>query len=523
MTVGRSSLGWLRQPASLQRLLRWGLLMFFVWLTGRFWHPCYGFTRFIQLDDSDAAVMLPELRDAPVYVYHYSGGYDGVAYAQIAVRPAVHDPELARAVDSLPLRARRILLSWVAYGIGLGNAVRIVQVYAVLNLVIWFVLAALLAKIFPPVDWRNLVAWTGLLFSAGVLHSVRLALTDLAAFALLAWAVWLAGRRREGVAAGLLGAAGLVRETALLGGVALLPADWRQNPGRTLARLALAALPLGLWMLYLRKITGPVVHGLVNFGWPFLGWLEKSFASLRQIGTEPDKWLAITTLLAFAGLTVQALYVALRPGPRDPWWRLGVVYGGLMLCLGTAVWAGHPGAATRILLPLGLAFNVLAVRRQAAAVWLVAGNLTVFSGVLALWEVPQDAHELAAGRANPGSYVVHTDARWYPAEHGHDKTWAWCSEEGGLDLDLWPRTAGSVTMRLDVRGFTARPLEIRQDGRTIWSGRVEEKLQWIELPAVAVAHGRARLELNSSARPIRENVFGDSRELGFALYGVRVE
>lgn len=29
--------------------------------------------------------MLPELREAPIYVYHYSGGYDGVAYAQLAL------------------------------------------------------------------------------------------------------------------------------------------------------------------------------------------------------------------------------------------------------------------------------------------------------------------------------------------------------------------------------------------------------------------------------------------------------
>ena len=523
MTVVRSFLGWIRQPTHLQRGLRAALLIFFVWLGGRFWHPYYGFTRFIQADDSDAAVMLPELHDARLYVYHYAGGYDGAAYAQLAVHPTVRDPNLAQSVDSLPYRAQRILLSAVAYVIGLGDPGRIVQVYAALNLVIWFALAAILARIFPLGDWRNLAAWAGLLFSAGVLHSVRLALTDVAAFALLAWAVWLASRRKESIAVGLFGAAGLVRETALLGSVTLLPADWRQQPGRTLARLALALLPLGLWMLYLRTITGSGVHGLGNIDWPFLGWIGKLTASLRQLGSEPDKWLAFTTLLAFGSLTVQALYVAIRPEPRDPWWRLGAVYVGLMFCLGTAVWDGHPGAATRILLPLSLAFNILAVRRGAAAGWLVAGNLTVLSGILALWQVPHDVHEVAAGRATAGPYVVHSDARWYPAEQGRDRIWAWCSEEGGLEIDCWPRTSGSVTVRAALRGFTSRPLEIRQAGRTVWSGTVDEKVRWIEVPAVKLVAGRAELELYSSARPIRENVFGDSRELGFAVYGVTIE
>ncbi len=524
MTAGQTLSGRLRRPENLQRLARGILLVFFLWLAGRFWHPYYGFTRFLQLDQSDAAVMLPELRDAPIYVYHYSGGYDGVAYAQLAAHPAARDAALAQAVDSLPYRARRILLSWVAFVAGGGDPVRAVWVYAGLNLVIWFGLAWLLGRIFPPQGWRNLVAWTGLLFSAGALHSVRLALTDLAAFTLLAAALWQAEHRRENQAVGLLGAAGLVRETALLGGLALWPGLGRENRGANLARLALAFTPLGLWLVYLKIYTGPVVQGMGNFSWPVISWVEKLTSALRDLGHEPDTWLALTTLLAFASLTVQLIYILRQWQPGDPWWRLGVIYGGLMLCLGTAVWAGHPGAATRILLPLSLAFNVLAVRRSAAAGWLLAGNLAVFSGVLMLWQVPHDAHEVvAAGRAARGAYVVHTDDRWYPVEFGRDKIWAWCANEGGLRVDFRPRADGPVNIRLALRGITPRPLEIRQGDRVLWSGPINERVQWIELSTAAVVRGRAQLELRSTAPVVAESADEKSRALGFAVYGVRVD
>jgi hypothetical protein len=325
------------------------------------------------------------------------------------------------------------------------------------------------------------------------------------------------------VAGGLLGAAGLVRETALLGGLALWPGFGRENRGASLTRLALTFVPLGLWLAYLKINTGPAVQGMGNFSWPVIGWVEKLTTSLRDLGHEPDTWLALTTLLAFASLTVQLIYISRRWQPGDPWWRLGAIYGGLLLCLGTAVWAGHPGAATRILLPLSLAFNVLAVRRTAAAGWLLAGNLAVFSGVLVLWQVPHEAHEVAAGHATRGAYVVHTDDRWYPAEFGRDKIWAWCAAEGGLQVDFRPRADGPSNIKVAVRGITPRPLEIRQDNHVLWNGSISERVQWIELPAVAVVRGRAQLELRSPAPGVRESADEKARALGFAVYGVSVD
>ncbi|MDI1320924.1 MAG: hypothetical protein PSW75_12135 [bacterium] len=264
-------------------------------------------------------------------------------------------------------------------------------------------------------------------------------------------------------------------------------------------------------------------QGLGNFNWPVLGWVEKLAASVAQLRAEPDTWLALTTLLAFGAITVQFAYLLLRREPGNPWWRLGAVYDVLLLSLGTAVWAGHPGAATRILLPLALAFNVLAVRRRAGPAWLLAGNATVFAGVLALWQVPQDAHELAAGRTSAGACVVRTDNRWQGVEHGRNRAWAWCAQAGGLEIDCWPRRADAVKVQVEVRGITPRQLEIRHAGQLLWQGEIGAKLQTISLPAFPLENGRGQLELASPADPVPEGAEAGARQLGFAVYGVRVD
>jgi len=518
-----SAVSWFRIPANAHRVVRVVLLAGFVWLAGQHWHPHYGFTRFLQMDAVSATTTLPELRSAPLFTHEY--GYDGHYYAQLAARPAVNDPALAGAIDNVGYRGRRILLSWLAWAAGGGEPVAAVRAFAWLNLLLWAALAALLWQIFPCRGWRETLAWAGVLFSAGVLHSVRLALTDLLALVLVAGAAVMAGRERRGFAATLLGLGGLARETALLGAVTLLPpgrgtpADWR----RTAGWLVLIAAPLVLWVVYLRWVLGPSEPGLRNFTLPLAGWAAKWGEAIHGLRTEPDRYLALTALLAHVALTVQVVYLLRWPEPSNRWWRLGAVYAGLMLLLGTAVWQGHPGAATRVLLPLVLAFNVMAVTARASAGWLVAGNLSVLGGVLALWVVPQSTHELTAGRLAGGSFVVHTDSRWHPVERGRTRTWAWGATDGGLRFDFQPRADAVRQARLAVLGLTPRLLEIRQGGRVLWRGEIGEKLQWIELPAMAVVGGRAELELHSPAPAGRENADAGGRALGFAVYGVRLD
>ena len=101
------------------------------------------------------------------------------------------------------------------------------------------------------------------------------------------------------------------------------------------------------------------------------------------------------------------------------------------------------GAAARVLLPLGLAFNVLAVRSRASGWWMVAGNLSVLSGGLALRSVPADPQEISDGRMAHGTYVAHSDKSWYLLESGERNVWAWNSGRGAVRIDIWPRTFGS--------------------------------------------------------------------------------
>jgi hypothetical protein len=185
---------------------------------------------------------------------------------------------------------------------------------------------------------------------------------------------------------------------------------------------------------------------------------------------------------------------------------------------------GRPsgGGDPRLTGPLGLAFNVLAVRRAVATRWLVAGNLSVLSGILALWHVPRDDHELFAARSDHGAFVLRINARWYQVEHDRNSNWAWCGSTGGLELANWPAGNREICVRLAVRGLTPRLLEIQQDGRSLWHGTVGTAIVWIDLPAVKLNVGRARLELSSPAAPVPESTGPDARRLGFAIYGVKL-
>ena len=121
----------------------------FALLIGRYWNPYYGFTSLLQADPVTESLLPATLRDTPIFIHRDVGRYDGAYYAQIATSPTLRDPALAEAVDDLGYRARRILLSAIAWAAGGGDAVRTVHVYAWLNVFLWFGFAALLWRVLP--------------------------------------------------------------------------------------------------------------------------------------------------------------------------------------------------------------------------------------------------------------------------------------------------------------------------------------------------------------------------------------
>src|SRR5690606_36730547 len=104
----------------------------FLWAVGQFYHRDTGFSSLVSIGDLFNETKVTALKGVPHYVYESSPGYDGAYYAQIALHPTLDNPELERAIDNLPYRARRILFSWVAWAVGLGQPAWIVQVHALL-------------------------------------------------------------------------------------------------------------------------------------------------------------------------------------------------------------------------------------------------------------------------------------------------------------------------------------------------------------------------------------------------------
>ena len=498
----------------------------FALLAGRFWHPYYGFTKFVQLDAADARTGIHEIREHPVFTYEGFNGYDGAAYTQIAFHPLLDSPELQPALGNVPYRARRILGSALAWILAGGNPARIASTYAGLNLAVWLALAVLLWRVLPVNDGRSLLAWAGALFSAGALHSVRLALTDLLAATLVVAAIACSERARPNRAMGLLAAAGLARETALAAVAGLWRGPWLAGRAwaSNLLRAALVALPLFAWMLYVRWKAGPAAQGLGNFTWPVVGWVEKWSETLAEFARHPDfRWLTTTTLLAVIALTAQAVYLTRRPLLENPWWRVGVAGVAMMILLGTSVWEGHPGATTRVLLPMSLAFAVVAVRMRAHWGWVAGGSLTVFSGVLALWHVPHSPGEIAAGRFAHGAYIAQVGDGWYGVERSRGRAWAWSASRADIAIETAPRTQHAVNVRLKLRAIAPRTVEVRVDGALVWQGDVGEKLKTIAFPATTNAGGKLTLAVRSDAAATRENHHPDARSLGFALYGVALD
>lgn len=491
----------------------------FVALFARYWHPVYGFTSLIQLDAPNDDLKIAAFREFPVYVHRDNGGYDGLYYAQIAHDPTLRAPELPRAMDNFAYRARRILPPALAWLLGAGQPAWIIHTYPLLNVLTWFALAVLLWRLLAVADTRGLLAWAGVLFSAGALASVRLALTDLIALTILAAALLAAERARPRSATALLAAAALARETSLLAfaGLAARPLFSL----RTVFRACVVALPLAAWLVYLRWRVGPADAGWANFTLPGSGLVEKWAAATAALFTVPDHTLAFTTWLATLGLTTQAVFFATRWRPDDRWWRLGVAYSVLLLFLGTAVWEDFPGAALRVLLPLTLAFNLLVHRTRAPLAWLLLGNLTVFAGFAALRDVPSDARELAALNTGGTACLARAGDGWSGREEHGRHHWSWCSGRGTLTFESWPRTDAAVQLAFSLRAVTPRTIVLRQHGRELWRAAVGPTLSPHTLP-LRLTHGQATLEFFSDAPPQREGAGPAARDLSFALYDLRL-
>jgi len=364
------------------------LVAIFLALIARFYHPTTGFTALIAFPRGNSSEA-PALQAIPHETVPPWGSYDGQFYAQRALDPLLRDPRVDRAMDLAPYRARRILFSWTAYGLGLGRPAWILQAFALQNVASWLLLAFLLTRWLPLRSARDLAVWTACLFSHGLLWSVRFALLDGPSLVLTVLVVVAAERERWMLSAALAGINGLARETNVLGVLAQKwPAgvrDWLRLAGAAL----LVVLPLLIWEDYLYSIYRSTIFAgtdqLTVPGSAMVATIRRVLAASASAGVFSAGLLQLALLVS---LIVQAIYLIVRPAPRLPWWRIAAGYILLMLVMDPILWSPTTGAITRVLLPLTFAFNILLTREQPSPrFWalFVAGNLHLLSSTRVLW------------------------------------------------------------------------------------------------------------------------------------------
>lgn len=356
----------------------------FVLFIARLHEPGAGLTSLIRFGDAFEPRVLPSVRAVPRHVLTDATGYDGQFYVQLAVDPLLRDPGIEAALDVPLYRARRILFSWTAHLLGLGQPRWILQAYVVQYVVLWLVLAWVLCRWFPPTSFRNLCGWCACMFSYGMVISVLWTVPDAPGMLLLALGVLAMERGRARPAAGMVGVAGLAKETSLLwGAILLVPGGLKHEGWRERCFLGLLVVgPLTAWMLYLLAgDLGGRSAGVGNLGVPLAGYLQRwqaVLAGLRDPAASPGAQAAAVTLV---GLTTQAAVLLRTRQWTNAWWRAGMASVVLMVFLGPSVWEGYPGAAPRVLLPMTFAFNAVLPRNAWFWPLFVLGNLPVSNGL----------------------------------------------------------------------------------------------------------------------------------------------
>lgn len=363
------------------RLVPWlAALAFSVVVASKF-DPVHGFAGLIRFGETWSERQLPALRALHPPLVPNSAGYDGQFYAQIALDPTLCDPGLTVSLDNPAYRARRILLPAVAHALGAGDPSAILQIYALLNVVCWFVLGWLLLRHLPPDHPANVARWLGCMLSMGVLDSVRQSLVDLPALVLLVIAID-AGRQNSRLATLWFALGNLTKETNLLAAFAYFAEPERRAQRHRVVCLAVCVLPLLCWSVFVNHRFGANAgtSGLGNFTWPLVGALGQFVRSVNELRTGNLDTRHLFAVLGIPSLYVQA-WVLLRLRSSDTaWWRIGMAYGALLLFLGEWVWSGY-WAVCRAVLPLTIAFNLmLPASRHFWLLWSF-GNLTLLHAI----------------------------------------------------------------------------------------------------------------------------------------------
>jgi hypothetical protein len=228
------------------------------------------------------------------------------------------------------------------------------------------------------------------------------------------------------------------------------------------------------------------------------------------------KWATLATV---AGLTVQWFFIALRWRAEDAWWRLGAAFAGMMVFLSTPVWEGFPGASTRVLLPMTLAFNVLVPRGRKWLPLLLAGNLTMVAAYREFTPPAREFYTLAGEREIVGAVRIVPGRGWSGPENNKGDNWRWSSGES--ELRVHNASGGPLALAMNGRSAALDPrmLRIFAGDAMVWSGEVAEKPVGFRF-GLTVPEGGVVLRFVSD-KPGRE-VGTDPRKLSFTVFNLEI-
>jgi len=536
----------------------------FAYICSLFYLPGKGFTYLIEFGEREHARYLPQLQAVNHYELKDSGGYDAQYYAQIAMQPHLTDPALQGALDSVPYRARRILLAWTAYALARGDPLWALHIFSVQNIFCWLVLAALLWRWVPPVGWGNFFRWACLMFCFGLGCSVRGSLTDGPSLLLIACAAALVEAERLWLAALVLGISALARETNLLAGLMLFPVvpGWSATSGRAEQSLdsdaaggpsqragrsrstwpqvfglgAVAVAPLIIWLailhFWLRPPAGasvtPLDLGARNWALPFFGYAGRWRETFTDLGVHGFDLVGRGELLVLVALTAQWLYLVLRPRWSEVWWRIAAPYAVLAVFLGQAVWEGYPGATARVILPLTAAFCLLVPLRRWWILWFIAGNVSLIVSFDNLNPPGRESSVVTGPRslrivAATGAVVeTHFDDHWFDPEKSWLEYWRWSNGDAGLTFFNPHPYALQADISFGLRANDDRIVGVTMPGRTLWLGRLERgKLREVTIPNFPLPPGDTHWQFETTTPPVPPGPL-DKRPLAFSLRNLRV-
>jgi hypothetical protein len=509
------------------------------------WTPEHGITKFLRVgrefDDRGTKVF----RETPKFIDPYPAhrwGFDGQLYAEMALDPLLLDPHLHIALDNPPYRAQRILLSWLAWILGLGKPFWILNAYAAINLIFWVWFAWLAGKLFSPHSWSGLAGYAAVLLTCGLIESMQASLTDLPSFTLILAAIMAGGVK----GAGLLALAALVRSTSLIGfvGLAQLTPPWHEALRKNIRLGLIAVVPVTLWVAYvLWRFRGREVgFDGGNLDLPFRGMMEKLGEFSVTAFNGPIRWhrfffelyksYDLHALLTIISVVTQTIFIALHRQWRNPLWLWGAVVTVYFSCISFLSWESH-FTITRHALPMTLVFNlVLAMRPSKAwAIWFLLGNCFVpfgvryFDGMREFHSPPPLPEFVIEAPASVPKNVLSarygegwSTQQWWP-----DSTWRWAR---GPRATIVLRNDSPRTVRADFkfisRSFHLRDFEVTLADKSVLRTGLPAGRKGIVLNSLELPPGETLLQFTASGETSKTDD-GTPGDVTFAVENPQLE